>query len=217
VIVLSTVFCQQVASKAIGGPVGTGFVPGGFFPGGPVGIPFPGGPGGIPGGPGPFFPGGPIISPGGPVVSPGGPRPPTGGSAGIGDQRADFSVDMDSDIEASISNILRKASNGNQQVQSFSSALRSAPQADISTAERTTGKNFAALRASGGPSGGASVQSASSARICPQGGCYPPPPPTCNYCYNPCWSCPVFRPKLYCSITYSPNWKLCCWFVWWWY
>jgi hypothetical protein len=148
-------------------------------------------------------------------VSPDRPWSPTVGSPGIGDQGADFYVDMDSELESSINNILRKASNGYQQIQSFSSALRSAPQADISTAERATGKNFAALRASG-PSVGASAQPSLTSRCMPGGDCYNPPPP-CEYCYNPCWSCPIFRPKLYCSVTYYPNWKLCCWFVWWWY
>ena len=118
---------------------------------------------------------------------------------------------MDSNLEQALNTILSKSTDGNIR-QSFSSTLRAEPPAsDIQAAERSTGKSFASLRASGGaPSASGASGSASSFGF---GGSYGS---NC-YCYNPCYSCPMFRRKLVCSVTYWPNWRLCCWFVWWWY
>lgn len=219
-LLLAAIVCQDDKARSVGrpitvspgwsGPGNGGFFPGGGFPGGfpggiPGGFPIPGGnPGGIP----PFYPGGNPGNPGGPVVS----NPGGAGNFGVGDRNADFSVDLDSGVESAINTLLGKASDGSSRIQSFTQARSQPPDSDIQTAQQRTGQNFAALRASGGP-GGASA--GVSAARCGSGGCFPPPP--CNYCYNPCYSCPTFRPRLYCSVTYYPTWRFCCWIVWWWY
>lgn len=28
---------------------------------------------------------------------------------------------------------------------------------------------------------------------------------------------PRYRRRLHCQVTYRPMWKICCWFVWWWF
>lgn len=27
---------------------------------------------------------------------------------------------------------------------------------------------------------------------------------------------PIYRRRIHCKVTYSPNWRICCWLVYWW-